>query len=132
MPYTPVELRHVRVSRSLLGYNRAKVEQMIEEVADSFETAWRERGELADRVEALDDQIVELAALGQVTGPNILYTVGYEDGPRQNPSRPGAGWCRRCPPTRPKARSDPGIRRNHRSIAPGNEADALTRSAIGA
>jgi|ERR1700722_2949784 hypothetical protein len=60
MPYTPVELRHIRVSRSLLGYNRAMVEQMIEEVADSFETAWRERGQLADRVEALDEQIVEL------------------------------------------------------------------------
>jgi hypothetical protein len=60
MPYTPVELRHIRVSRSLLGYNRSMIEQMIEEVAESFETAWRERGELADRVEALDDQIVEL------------------------------------------------------------------------
>ena len=37
MTYTPVELRHVRVSRSLFGYNRAMVEQVIEEVADSFE-----------------------------------------------------------------------------------------------
>jgi len=60
MPYTPVELRHIRVSRSLLGYNRAMVEQMIEEVADSFETTWRERGELADHVEALDNEIIEL------------------------------------------------------------------------
>jgi hypothetical protein len=60
MTYTPVELRHVRVSRSLLGYNRAMVEQMIEEVAESFETTWRERGELADRVESLEKQIVEL------------------------------------------------------------------------
>jgi cell division initiation protein len=60
MSYTPVELRHVRVSRSLLGYNRAMVEQMIEEVAESFETTWRERGELADRVEALEKQITEL------------------------------------------------------------------------
>ena len=60
MPYTPVELRHVRVSRSLLGYNRAMVERMIEEVADSFETTWRERGELADHVEALDNEIIRL------------------------------------------------------------------------
>lgn len=60
MSYTPVELRHVRVSRSLLGYNRAMVEQVIEEVADSFETAWRERGELADQVHALEKQIGEL------------------------------------------------------------------------
>ena len=60
MTYTPVELRHVHVSRSLFGYNRATVEQVIDEVADSFETAWRERGELTDQVHALEQQIKEL------------------------------------------------------------------------
>ena len=44
MSYTPVELRHVRVGRSLFGYNRSMVEQVIEEVAQSFEATWRERG----------------------------------------------------------------------------------------
>ena len=34
MAYTPVELRHVRVSRSLFGYNKAAVEQLLDEVAD--------------------------------------------------------------------------------------------------
>jgi hypothetical protein len=60
MSYTPVELRHVKVGRSLLGYNRATVEQLIEEVAQSFEATWRERGELADKVESLEKQIGEL------------------------------------------------------------------------
>lgn len=60
MSYTPVELRHVRVGRSLFGYNRAMVEQVIEEVADSFENAWRERGELTDQVHALEKQLGEL------------------------------------------------------------------------
>ena len=54
MTYTPVELRHVRVGRGLFGYNRAMVEQILDEVADSFETVWRERGELADQVDALE------------------------------------------------------------------------------
>ena len=36
------------------------VEQVIEEVAESFEATWRERGELADKVEALEKQIAEL------------------------------------------------------------------------
>ncbi len=57
MSYTPVELRHVRVGRSLFGYNRSMVEQVIEEVAQSFEATWRERGELADKVEALEKQL---------------------------------------------------------------------------
>jgi cell division initiation protein len=60
MSYTPVELRHVKVGRSLFGYNRATVEQLIEEVAQSFEATWRERGELADTVESLEKQIGEL------------------------------------------------------------------------
>ncbi len=57
MSYTPVELRHVRVGRSLFGYNRAMVEQVIEEVAQSFEATWRERGELAEKLEVLEKQL---------------------------------------------------------------------------
>ncbi len=60
MTYTPVELRHVRVGRSLLGYKRSTVDQLIAEIADSFETTWRERGELADRVESLETLTSEL------------------------------------------------------------------------
>jgi cell division initiation protein len=59
MTYTPVELRHVRVRRSPFGYHRATVEQVIEEVAQSFEATWRERGELADKVEQLEKQLGE-------------------------------------------------------------------------
>ena len=59
MPYTPVELRHVRIGRGFLGYKRDAVEQLLLEVADSFEDAWRERGELADLVEELEKQTEE-------------------------------------------------------------------------
>jgi cell division initiation protein len=59
MSYTPVELRHVPVGRSLLGYDRKAVEQILADVADSFETVWRDRGELADRVEALEQDLEE-------------------------------------------------------------------------
>ena len=60
MPYTPVELRHVRVERAFLGYRRGAVEQLLIEVADSFEDVWRERGELTDKVDALEKQVAEL------------------------------------------------------------------------
>ncbi len=32
------------------------------------------------------EQIVKLAFPNPITGPNIIYTVGYEDGPHKNPS----------------------------------------------
>lgn len=60
MPYTPVELRHVRVARRLFGYDRAAVQNLLTDVADSFETVWRERHELADHIEALETEIARL------------------------------------------------------------------------
>jgi cell division initiation protein len=51
MRYTPVELRHVKPPRRLLGYKRSEVDQLLEDVAESFEEVWRERGELADKLE---------------------------------------------------------------------------------
>ena len=32
------------------------------------------------------EEVVELAFPDPITGPNIIYTVGYEDGPHHNPS----------------------------------------------
>jgi cell division initiation protein len=57
MTYAPVELRHVRFKRGLLGYQRAAVDHLLQEVADSFEAVWRERAELADRVEHLEAEL---------------------------------------------------------------------------
>ena len=42
MSLTPVEVRHLDLRRGLFGYRRSSVERAIEEVADSFETVWRE------------------------------------------------------------------------------------------
>ena len=60
MPYTPVELRHVKLRRGLFGYTRHAVDELVADVADSFEVAWRERGELEDKVHELEQGLVEL------------------------------------------------------------------------
>jgi cell division initiation protein len=57
MSYSPVEIRHVRLRRGLLGYNRQAADRLLEEVADSFETVWRERADLADEVERLQGEL---------------------------------------------------------------------------
>ena len=59
MPYTPVELRHVKIGRALFGYKRSEAERLIDDIADSFEDVWRDRGELADKVEELEKQLAE-------------------------------------------------------------------------
>jgi len=61
MRYTPVELRHVRLDRALFGgYKRGETDALLSDVADSFEDVWRERGELADRLEDVEKQLDEV------------------------------------------------------------------------
>jgi cell division initiation protein len=60
MAFTPVEIRHVKFGRGLAGYKRDAVNKTLEEIASSFEDVWRERGDLADRVEQLETDIARL------------------------------------------------------------------------
>jgi cell division initiation protein len=59
MRYTPVELRHVRISRGLFGYRRDETNRMLEDVADSFEEVWSERGELTDKLHETEKQLAD-------------------------------------------------------------------------
>ena len=58
MALTPVEIRHVRLGRGLRGYKRAAVDTLLADVVESFEDVWRERADLADRVEQLEADLV--------------------------------------------------------------------------
>jgi cell division initiation protein len=62
MRYTPVELRHIKVGRSLFGYRRSDMDRLLEDIADSFEEVWCDRGELADKVEDLAKQLDDFKA----------------------------------------------------------------------
>jgi cell division initiation protein len=63
MALTPVEIRHIKPGRSLLGYNRKIVDDLLEDVVESFEQVWRERADLADKVERLDGDLVRYREL---------------------------------------------------------------------
>lgn len=53
MSLTPVEIRHVRLRRGL-GYKREPVDRLLADIVESFEGVWRDRADLADKVETLD------------------------------------------------------------------------------
>jgi cell division initiation protein len=66
MALTPVEVRHIQLKRGLFGYRKAAVHRMMDDIADSFETVWRERSQLVERVEELETEVtrhVELEGL---------------------------------------------------------------------
>src|SRR4029078_7998385 len=48
-------VRHVDLNRAWFrGYRRKPVDQLLGEIADSFEEVWRERADLSDRLEELE------------------------------------------------------------------------------
>jgi cell division initiation protein len=63
MALTPVEIRHIALGRSLFGYRRAATDRLLEEIAESFEDVWRNRADLAERVEQLENDLVRYREL---------------------------------------------------------------------
>lgn len=63
MALTPVEIRHLQPGTGLLGYKRSHTERFFAEIAESFEDVWRERADLADRVEQLEADLVRFREL---------------------------------------------------------------------
>lgn len=72
MAYAPVELRHVPLRRRLFGYQRSMVDRVLDDVATSYETVWRERADLADRVEQLDTELARHKDLEQLLRSTLL------------------------------------------------------------
>jgi Cell division initiation protein len=57
-------------ARAFFGYNAGATDRLLEEIASSFEDVWRERADLADKIEQLDADLVryrELEALLRTT-----------------------------------------------------------------
>jgi cell division initiation protein len=71
MALTPVEIRHLKPAKSIVGgYRRTAVDDLLNEIAVSFEDVWRERADLADKVESVESDLVryrELEALLRTT-----------------------------------------------------------------
>jgi cell division initiation protein len=63
MALTPVEIRHVKLGRGILGYSRSATERLLDEITASFEDVWRERADLTDKVEQLEADLVRYREL---------------------------------------------------------------------
>jgi len=64
MTLTPVEIRHLKPAKSIVGgYQRTVVDGLLEEIVASFEDVWRERADLADKVEQLELDLVRYREL---------------------------------------------------------------------
>ena len=58
MTLTPVEIRHIKPAKSFIGgYDRGTIDELLSQIANSFEDVWRERADLADKVEQLESDL---------------------------------------------------------------------------
>jgi len=57
MALTPVEIRHVKLRRRPLGYERRPTDDLLSEIVTSFEQVWRERADLRDEMEELEGEL---------------------------------------------------------------------------
>jgi len=57
MSLTPDEIRHVKLGRRPLGYERDAVDRLLEDVAGSFEDVWRDRADLRDELERIEHEL---------------------------------------------------------------------------
>ena len=64
MALTPVEIRHLKPPRTMFGgYRVDPTEKLLDEIVVSFEDVWRERADLADKVEQLEADLVRFREL---------------------------------------------------------------------
>jgi cell division initiation protein len=71
MALTPVEIRHLKPARTVFrGYQRNAIDSLLDEIVLSFEDVWRERADLSDKIDQLEEDLVryrELEALLRTT-----------------------------------------------------------------
>jgi len=63
MALTPVEILHMTPSTGLFGYKKGPTDRLLADIVASFEDVWRERADLADKVEQLEADLVRYREL---------------------------------------------------------------------
>ena len=72
MSIAPVELRHLRFPRRLLGYRKRSVDDQLERIAEAYGDVWRERADLQDRVEEQDGEIARHRELEEMLRKTLV------------------------------------------------------------
>lgn len=64
MALTPVEIRHLTPPKAFVGgYKRTAVDELLGQIVVSFEDVWRERADLADKLDQLEEDLLRYREL---------------------------------------------------------------------
>jgi cell division initiation protein len=57
MGLSPQQIRHTKPGRGFFGYRKGAVDELLDQAVESFEEVWRERAELQDKLEQMENDI---------------------------------------------------------------------------
>src|SRR5664280_1244611 len=72
MALTPVEIRHIRLRKAFFGYQIRQTDELLADIVDSFEDVWRDRADLADKIEQLGGELVRYRELEQLLRTTLI------------------------------------------------------------
>jgi cell division initiation protein len=72
MALTPVEIRHIRLRKAFFGYQAKQTDELLADVVTSFEDVWRDRADVADRVEQLEADLLRYRELEQLLRTTLI------------------------------------------------------------
>jgi cell division initiation protein len=84
---TPVEIRHQALPRRLLGYDRTATDQLLTDIAGSFEDVWRERADLRDEIEELESELARQKELEETLRNTLVSAERMADDLRSQARR---------------------------------------------
>jgi cell division initiation protein len=87
MSLTPVEIRHQHISRRPLGYDRKTTDQLLLDIAASFEHVWRERADLRDELDEIESELARQKELEQVLRTTLVSAERMADDVRTQARR---------------------------------------------
>jgi cell division initiation protein len=89
MSMTPVEIRHVKLGRRPLGYERRSVDRLLDEVTRSFEDVWRDRADLREEIERLETELAHYKDLETLLKSTLVSAERSADELRVQARREG-------------------------------------------
>ena len=84
---TPVEIRHVNLPRKPLGYDRQATDELLDDIASSYEHVWRDRADLRDELEELESELARQKELEQALRNTLLSAERMADDMRTQARR---------------------------------------------
>jgi cell division initiation protein len=89
MSMTPVEIRHVKLGRRLLGYDRKAADRLLDDVIRSFEDVWRDRADLREEIERLETELAHYKDLEALLKSTLVSAERAADELRVQARREG-------------------------------------------